>query len=314
MLPFARFLSPCSSGVRPSQPRRVVRGFARLSLVGLLGLAFLLARPVRLIAQVAAPLPRSEAPFDQPAEGSPNSGYGIASEPTGEPQGSVPPASRPTFASEANSAVADPPNEAAGPNLRLAPLGPADFETGTRPDTGPVSSRQAPPVTRVKLPAFIRSDKRNSGRPVPESSRSSQFNGWTSLLTTASSLAVVLGLFFVTAWIMRRASPRGSRGLPAEALEILGRAPLGGRQQMVLLRCGRRLLLVSVAPDSSETLTEITDPAEVDYLAGLCTQGLSNSSTAAFRQVFERFTDRHEETHLEETGPVSPVGHGAEVS
>lgn len=262
MLPFARFLSPFYAG-----------GLARLALVGLLGLAFLLGRPMRLVAQEFPPLPRPDA------------------------------SSGPTFSPQATSAVAEPP------------LDPADFETGIRPDTAPLSSPQAPPATQVEFPPLIRSDKTDTRSTEPESSR---FDGWTSLLTTASSLAVVLGLFLVTAWILRRAGPRASRALPTEALEVLGRTPLAGRQQMVVLRFGRRLLLVSVTPDSSETLTEITDPAEVDYLAGLCTQSLANSSTTAFRQVFERFTDRHKETHLEETGPEAPVevpvSHGAEVS
>jgi flagellar biogenesis protein FliO len=109
------------------------------------------------------------------------------------------------------------------------------------------------------------------------------------LVTTASSLAIVLGLFFVFAWAMRRASPRGSTLLPADVLEVLGRAPLAARQQVYLIRCGQKLVLVHVCPDGVETLTEITQPEEVERLLGLCRQTQPNSATTAFRQVFQQF-------------------------
>jgi hypothetical protein len=56
-----------------------------------------------------------------------------------------------------------------------------------------------------------------------------------------------------------------------------------------LLRCGQKLLLVSLTPAGAETLTEVTDPQEVDRLAGLCRQAHPQSATAAFRQVFQQF-------------------------
>ena len=48
--------------------------------------------------------------------------------------------------------------------------------------------------------------------------------------------------------------------LPKEAVELLGRAPLAGRQQMQLVRVGNKLLLVALSPAGAETLTEITEP------------------------------------------------------
>ena len=77
--------------------------------------------------------------------------------------------------------------------------------------------------------------------------------------------------------------------MPGEVVEVLGRAPLANRQQIHLLRCGNKLLLVSVTPTGAETLTEITDPMEVDRLAGLCQQAQPGSATAAFRKVLQQF-------------------------
>ena len=45
-----------------------------------------------------------------------------------------------------------------------------------------------------------------------------------SLAGVGSSLAVVLGLFFVVAWLLRKATPGDCPVLPKEAIEVLGRA------------------------------------------------------------------------------------------
>jgi flagellar biogenesis protein FliO len=123
------------------------------------------------------------------------------------------------------------------------------------------------------------------------SSRSERPAGdtFSSLLTMAASLAVVLGLFLVTAWMFRRGMPKSLALLPSDVVEVLGRSPLASRQQMHLVRCGNKLLLVCATVGGIETLTEITDPVEVDRLSGLCQQSRPGSSTKAFQQVLQQF-------------------------
>jgi flagellar biogenesis protein FliO len=117
-------------------------------------------------------------------------------------------------------------------------------------------------------------------------------SGIPSMISVSGSTGVVLGIFLLLVWLVRKKTPQALVRLPGEAFEILGRAPLAGRQQVQLLRCGSRLLLVSVTPGGAETLTEITDPVEVDRLAGLCKQGQPGSSSAAFKQIFEQLAPR----------------------
>jgi len=107
----------------------------------------------------------------------------------------------------------------------------------------------------------------------------------SALGTVAGSLGVVLGLFLVVAWCMRRFSPAGSALLPKEVVELLGRSPLAGRQQMQLVRIGNKLLLVALSPGGAETLTEITDATAVEHLTALSRRRQPNSSTAAFQQA-----------------------------
>jgi len=92
-------------------------------------------------------------------------------------------------------------------------------------------------------------------------------------------------LFFAFVWATRRSRPQSLAPLPSEVVESLGRVPLAGRQQMHLVRVGQKLILLSVTTGEARTLTEITDPVEVDRLAGLCRQSQPGSITATFRQV-----------------------------
>jgi flagellar biogenesis protein FliO len=110
-----------------------------------------------------------------------------------------------------------------------------------------------------------------------------------ALFSMLGSLAIVLGLFFGLVWLLRRGMPKGTRLLSSEVVEVLGRAPLAGRQQMHVVRFGNKLLLVSLSPGGAETLSEIIEPAEVDRLSGICQQSHANSATNAFRQVFRQF-------------------------
>ncbi len=125
-------------------------------------------------------------------------------------------------------------------------------------------------------------------RPGSESAPRSNLPGpLTSLITIASSLAIVLGLFFTLAWFMRRNMPKASTRLPDEIVQVLGRTNLG-RQPVQLVRCGNKLILLATSPSGVTPLTEITDPLEVDRLAGLCQQSQPYSATQAFSQMFQQ--------------------------
>ncbi len=106
------------------------------------------------------------------------------------------------------------------------------------------------------------------------------------LATGAASLGLVLGLFLLVVWSVRRGMPKGAGVLPAEAVEVLGRAPIAGRQHVHLVRCGNKLVLLSATGAGVETLTEISDPAEVARLQEICRH--TTSPAGAFKQLFGR--------------------------
>lgn len=107
----------------------------------------------------------------------------------------------------------------------------------------------------------------------------------SALMTMGGALAAVLGLFFCLVVLSKKFQPAGGGALPKEAIEVLGRTTLAGRQQLQLVRVGGKLILVALTAGSAETLTEITDPHEVERLTAMCRRSQPGSSTQTFQQV-----------------------------
>jgi flagellar biosynthetic protein FliO len=129
--------------------------------------------------------------------------------------------------------------------------------------------------------------------------------GLSGMAAVGSSLAVVVGLFLVFAWLMRRSGPAAAGGLSSEVIETLGKITLGYRQQVSLVRCGNRVLLLSVTPHGVETLSEYSDPDEVTRLTALCRQTQPGSASTTFRQVFHQLAGQSDDRDRFESGPAS---------
>lgn len=112
------------------------------------------------------------------------------------------------------------------------------------------------------------------------------FSRFGSLSTAGAGLAIVVGLFFICMWLLRRSSGAKPTGmLPSEAFAVLGRAPLTPQSFAQLLRVGNKLVLVAVSADGIQPLTEVIDPLEVDRLTGVCASGRGHGPAAEFQQV-----------------------------
>lgn len=122
-----------------------------------------------------------------------------------------------------------------------------------------------------------------------------------AMTTILSALAIVLGAFFLVVWLTRSTNRRRWSPLPSEAVQLLGRTPLAGRQWMQLIRVGNKLVMVSVNGNQVDTITEITDPEEVEQLVSLCHKNQSSQ----FRQTFQQVLDQHRQHDSQETSPRS---------
>ena len=126
-----------------------------------------------------------------------------------------------------------------------------------------------------------------SRRPDSAAARggSQSLDATSSLVTVGTSLAAVLGIFFALAYLVRRNLPKGIQPPPGEVLEVLGRAPLPGKQQLQVVRFGSKLVLLSVTTDGVEAVSEITEPDEVQQLTALCRRQTPGSSAHAFQEI-----------------------------
>ena len=88
--------------------------------------------------------------------------------------------------------------------------------------------------------------------------------------TTLVLGSICAGIVLLAILLRRRRRSTGGR-LPFAAVEVLGRTPLDGRHAISLVRCGSRVLVLSVdVAGGLSTLAEITDPDEVNLMVDLC--------------------------------------------
>jgi flagellar biogenesis protein FliO len=135
------------------------------------------------------------------------------------------------------------------------------------------ASRATAPAPAATAPAEASSDDQ-AGRVVPRKTGGDESRpiggggsggdvvGW---LRTLGALAVVAGLIFAARRLLRRwagSAPAGQAG----PMEVLARASVAPRQQLLLIRLGKRLVLIGSGGGTMTTLAEVSDEAEVDDL------------------------------------------------
>ncbi len=147
------------------------------------------------------------------------------------------------------------------------------------------TKRRDLPGPALEVPAAAAGDSQQS-RAAP-----SVFASLTSerpVSTALAGLAIALGSFFLLLWALRRIMPKSATRLPGEVVEVLGHAPLSGKQSVHVLRFGGKLVLVAMSPSGPETISEVTHPEEVQRILAVCQKRSSHSSTAAFRELLQQ--------------------------
>ncbi len=267
------------------------------------------------IALPARPGAVAEYAPDPPGLRSPNALPAVFQQDT-EPPAHTLTSSASTAAASASASTPSEPTKPleSSPDVAVAPL-PLPVQL---PATGPATGIQPPPSSGTS--AATPSPPAGPGQSTAplglgshaDKSTAGENSPLSAMITVGGSLAIVLGLFLVVAWAMRSGASR-LVAVAARGLRHPRPRPLGARQQVQLLRCGNKLLLVSITPAGTETLTEVTDPLEVDRIAGICQQADPKSSTTAFRQVFQQLAPaapgapgRGEPSELDSLEPQGP--------
>ena len=155
---------------------------------------------------------------------------------------------------------------------------------------GPASAPAGDPARRLvrpRAPEGIEAEKVKRGGETG--------GGW---LQTLAALAVVIALIFVVRMLLRRLSGSAGVSRRGRAMEVLAREAIGSRQQLSLVRLGRRLVLVGSGPSGMSRLAEITDPDEVAELV----EQVRSAGGVSLSGLFGRFGKGGEAGSADEEG------------
>jgi flagellar biogenesis protein FliO len=150
---------------------------------------------------------------------------------------------------------------------------------------------QRPRATEAPVvePAPRRISKGSNTRAESDASSETKTRSPSSPWAVGGPLVLLLIVVLAGATLWKRHGPGVTPGLPRDAVDVLGRRPLDPRTTLWLVRLGSKILVLGVSPAGVENLSEVSDPVEVDLLAGLCRRPNSGESYVdTFRTLFQR--------------------------
>ena len=112
------------------------------------------------------------------------------------------------------------------------------------------------------------------------------------------AMAFVLGLIFALKWGTAKVAP-GISLKSNKAISVLSRLPIGPRQQLILVKVGRRAVLVGHAGVHMNPICEITDADELAHLIGQSETEKSPLPLGGFASLFKKREREFEPTARE---------------
>jgi flagellar biogenesis protein FliO len=127
-----------------------------------------------------------------------------------------------------------------------------------------------------------------TSQPAAKQQQAKQTSAPFSAVRVIFALGAVVSLIFVFKWGARRYVIGGAAGGHSRAVQVLSRTIVAPRQQLMLVKVGRRLVLVANTGAGMNAITEIRDEQEVAELLGQVTADQGDSVSKAFGSLFRR--------------------------
>lgn len=174
----------------------------------------------------------------------------------------------------------------------------------------PADTKDAHPAPAVvKAPPSKIDSTPLSHEAVTSSPANDSKDSTSNLETTrvAVALAAVIALILLLRFGARRFLdlPGGQRS--TGAVQVLSRTVLAPRQHVVLLKVGKRIIVVGDSGGQMSSLGDIADPDEVASLVGHIREEKLTVSAKAFGSLFRRAKDDLEEAPETETSSPAPI-------
>ena len=184
----------------------------------------------------------------------------------------------------------------AGESAAVAPQSTSTTPTAqaaVAPGTASSSAQTTQPDPSNSLPA---TERRALGVASPSSTGVASASGkpdsaW--LLNTLAALGAVIGLMLVLRAIVMRAVGKSAATSRSPAIEVLARSVVAPRSNVLLLRVGRRILVVGETASGLRTLSDVSDPEEVASLLTLLEAAKPNSVTQTFAQALGQLNSEY---------------------
>lgn len=98
-------------------------------------------------------------------------------------------------------------------------------------------------------------------------------------------ICIVTAIFFAFVLLAKRGGAKVNSRIPSEIFEVVGQLPLNQKQQFHLVRLGSKLLLLSVNNNHTQTISEISDPIEVEHVLSMLHKGQAAEAFNSFRRI-----------------------------
>ena len=192
-----------------------------------------------------------------------------------------PTAATPTPSVSDSSPALGAPSHGSGP-------GDAAHDSRTLPPPQPSASAQG---FASRLTDAEPAPRLGEGRAAKELPRGESRGGW--VLNTLAALGVVIALALALRWAYTKLAGRSVGVTGSRAVETLSRTALAPRNHVLLLRVGRRVLIVNDSAHGMRTLAEVDDPEEVAELLAATASARPDSMSTSFNGLLARFTGGH---------------------
>ena len=170
-------------------------------------------------------------------------------------------------------------------------------------EPAPITPQSDESTQEIRRPEMPRPANTRAGSEALQR-RSS--GGLTWRLRDLLPLAIVLGVIAGAALLLKRFLPARRMLGGAGVLEVVARTPVGPKQNVVLVRMGRRMVLVGVTAENVTPLCIVEDPNQVAELLGEAASARPNSATAEFQRSFlaeaQQFVDSEDDDPLGAAG------------
>lgn len=183
--------------------------------------------------------------------------------------------------------------DAAGP---ASPPEPATPRAADPPDAGPGSRRLPQPgdadagITNqlVSREANRNGEGRNSPA-LPGGDTDPTAGGW--IMNTLAALGVIIALILGLRWGYTKVTGQTTPVGHSRAVEPLSRTAIAPKNHVLLLRVGRRVLVVNDSAHGMRTLAQLDDPDEVAELLESVTAAKPGSMSGSFNGLLAKFAN-----------------------